>query len=89
VAASLKLPIFVMNVDGVGTTDSESFHHEDMPSVAIHSITPKNFGLLHTSKDTIQGLSQKDYLETFHLLSGYLAFLDVYLDEPAPPQPTK
>lgn len=82
VATSMKLPLFVMNVDNVGTTDSESFHQNSMPALTIHSVTPKNFRLLHTSNDNIKLVQRQDYFDTYQLVCGYLAFLDVYLDRP-------
>jgi Peptidase family M28 len=81
VATSMKLPLSIMNVDGVGTTDSESFHQNNMPALTIHSVTPNNFRLLHTDKDNIKLVQRKDYVDTYRLMCGYLAFLDVYLDQ--------
>lgn len=80
--ASMKLPISVMNVDGVGSSDSESFHDSNMPALTIHSVTLKNFSILHSPKDTLQTVQLNDYLETFRLMCGYLAYLDIYLDQP-------
>jgi len=82
VAAAMKLPVSVMNVDGVGSSDSESFREGNMPALTIHSVTPKNFSILHSSKDTLQTVQRNDYLDTFRLMCGYLAYLDIYLDQP-------
>jgi hypothetical protein len=51
--------------------------------MTIHSVTQKTFGILHTSKDTIEQISRKDYLESYRLIAGYLVYLDNYLDGPA------
>ena len=50
--------------------------------MTIHSVTQKNFAILHTAKDTIDQISRKDYLETYRLMAGYLVYLDDYLDSP-------
>lgn len=81
IANSMKLPIWTMNVDRVASSDSESFHQGKMPALTIHSVTAKNFSLLHTSKDTLELVQRKDYLDTYRLMCGYLAYLDVYLDK--------
>jgi Zn-dependent M28 family amino/carboxypeptidase len=85
VAASMKLPISGMNVDGVGSSDSESFREDKMPSLTIHSVTAKNLAILHSPKDTLAVMQRKDYEDTFRLMCGYLAYLDGYLDQPPPP----
>src|SRR5581483_5035247 len=50
-AASLKLPVHAMNVDKVGSTDSESFREKKVPSMTIHSITPQTWRILHSPHD--------------------------------------
>lgn len=87
VANSTKLPLFIMNVDGFASSDSESFRENKMPALTIHSVTPKNLFLLHTDKDNIKLVQKQDYLDTYKLMCGYLAFLDVYLDQAPAVQP--
>jgi hypothetical protein len=84
VGASMKLPITGMNVDGVGSSDSESFRDEKIPSLTIHSVTAKNLSILHSPKDTLAVMQRKDYEDTYRLMCGYLAYLDGYLDRPPP-----
>ncbi|HEY1463965.1 MAG TPA: M28 family peptidase [Terriglobales bacterium] len=79
VANSLKLPISVMNVDNVGTTDSESFAQVGIPRVTLHSVTQATWPILHSSKDNMSAVKMDDYYDSYHLIAAYLAFLDGYL----------
>jgi putative aminopeptidase FrvX len=78
-AESLKLPVHRMDTDGVGTSDSESFASKHIPRITIHSITQKTLGILHSRADTIKQLRPDDYYDTYHLIAGYLAYLDEVL----------
>jgi Iap family predicted aminopeptidase len=80
IAKAMHLPLYQMNVDGAASSDSESFRKRNIPAMTIHSVTQKNFSILHTSKDSIDQISRKDYLETYRLVAGYLVYLDTYLD---------
>ena len=82
IAGSMKLPITVMNVDGMGTADSESFAPLQIPRVTIHSLTPSTLAVLHTSRDRIDAIKMDDYYKTYRLIAGYLSFLDTYLRVP-------
>jgi len=82
IAKAMNLPLYQMNVDGAASSDSESFRNRKIPAMTIHSVTQKNFAILHTAKDTIDQISRKDYLETYRLMAGYLVYLDDYLDSP-------
>jgi hypothetical protein len=79
-AASMKLPLEGMNVDGVGSTDSESFLAKKIPAITIHSLTPETLPVLHSSKDTIEAVHLDEYYRTYRLILGYLALLDQKLD---------
>jgi hypothetical protein len=80
IASAMKLPISVMNVDGIGTADSESFADFKIPRVTIHSLTQKTLPILHSSRDRIDAIRMDDYYNTYRLMGGYLAFLDTQLD---------
>lgn len=80
VATSMKLPISGVNVDGVGSSDSESFRLGHMPALTIHSVTSNNLSILHSWRDSLGAIHQRDYEDTYRLMCGYLAYLDVYLD---------
>jgi hypothetical protein len=82
IASSMKLPISVMNVENVGTADSESFAEFKIPRVTIHSLTQTTLPILHSRRDTIAAIKMDDYYVTYRLMAGYLAFLDTQLDVP-------
>jgi hypothetical protein len=79
-AASMKLPLGVVNVDGVGTTDSESFREKHIPAITIHSLTQDTLGVIHSSRDRIEAVQMEDYYRTYRLILGYLALLDQKFD---------
>jgi Zn-dependent M28 family amino/carboxypeptidase len=76
VAKAMKLPVSVMNVDQVGSSDSESFAKYKIPRITIHSVTQQTWPILHSSKDKLDQIRMDDYFATYRLMAGYLAFLD-------------
>ena len=87
-AFAMKIPVTAMNVDQVGSTDSESFARFRIPRITLHSVTQETWPILHSSRDKLNAVKMKDYYESYHLIAGYLTFLDTYLDQPAPaPKP--
>ena len=79
-AATMKLPVSAMNLDNVGTTDSESFMEKKIPAITITSLTSETFPILHSSKDRIEAVRQGEYYRTYRLLLAYLAVLDQNLN---------
>ncbi|HEY1802660.1 MAG TPA: M28 family peptidase [Terriglobales bacterium] len=89
VANTMKLPIAAFNVDGVGTTDSESFAKYKIPRITIHTITQQTWPILHSARDNFSAVKMDDYYATYRLIAAYLAFLDSGLNAPQPqPKPT-
>jgi hypothetical protein len=82
-AEILKLPVSGMNVDGVGSTDSESFRAKKIPAITIHSLTSATLPILHSAKDRIEAIHKDAYYRTYRLVLGYLAVLDVRFDPDA------
>jgi Iap family predicted aminopeptidase len=82
IASTMKLPITVMNVDDIGSTDSESFAEFKIPRVTIHSLTDKTLPILHSRRDTLAAIKIDDYYATYRLMAGYLVLLDSQLDVP-------
>jgi Iap family predicted aminopeptidase len=78
IADKLKLPLTGMDVDGVGTTDSEQFAERKIPRITIHSLTQEawNTHILHSSKDRLSAVRLDDYYQTYDLLAAYISFLD-------------
>jgi hypothetical protein len=83
VAAASKLPIAAMNVDNVGTADSESFAHYHIRRITLHSVTSETLPVLHSSRDKLDAIKMKDYYDSYHLIAAYLAYLDRALGKAA------
>jgi Zn-dependent M28 family amino/carboxypeptidase len=79
VARLLALPVTGMNVDGVGSTDSEQFRDKKIPAITIHSLTTKTLPILHSSKDTISAMKLDDYYQSYQLIAAYISYLDATL----------
>ena len=84
VANAMKVPVSAMNVDQVGTTDSESFAKFKIPRITVHSVTQETWRILHSDKDKLSAIRMDDYYGSYRLLAGYLAYLDGHLGTPAP-----
>jgi Peptidase family M28 len=76
VAQFLQLPLSAVDVDKVGTTDSESFAHYKIPRITIHSITQETWPLLHSKGDNIKAIQSNLYYDSYRLIAAYLAVLD-------------
>jgi len=78
VARQLHAPISGVNVEQVGSSDSEQFAARKIPSITIHSLTQKTWNAhnIHSSKDRFSVIRLDDYYQTYRLLAAYLAFLD-------------
>jgi hypothetical protein len=78
VAKQLNAPISGVDVDQIGSTDSEQFSARKIPSITIHSLTQQtwNAHILHSSKDRLSAIRLEDYYQTYRLVAAYLTFLD-------------
>lgn len=76
VAAASKLPLSTVNVDKLGTTDSESFAGYQIPRITLHSVTPEKMQILHSADDTLLAINFGDYYDSYRLIAEYLAYLD-------------
>src|SRR6185312_4251861 len=79
VSGSLKLPVGEVDVENIGSTDSESFRDKPIPSIPIHSLTRQTLPILHSGADVFQALHPDEYFDSYRLLQTYLAYLDVSL----------
>ena len=88
VAKQLSVPIAIVDVEQVGSSDSEQFVSKKIPRITIHSLTQKTWDarILHTEKDQISAMNLDDYYQTYGLLAAYVAFLDQLPDRTAPVQ---
>jgi len=85
-AHHVKVSISGVEIERVGSTDSESFASTKIPRIAISSVTQSTLEILHTPKDTFEVIRMADYYDTYKLLTLYLALLDVKLSQ-EPPAP--
>jgi hypothetical protein len=76
VAAASKLPVTTMNVDNLGTADSESFARYQIPRITLHSVTQKTWPILHSPSDKMAAVKMNDYYDSYKLIAEYLAYLD-------------
>jgi len=78
VAKQLNVPVSGVNVEQVGSTDSEQFAARKIPSITIHSLTQEtwNARIIHSSKDKFSAIRLDEYFQTYRLLAAYIAFLD-------------
>jgi putative aminopeptidase FrvX len=77
-AKRLELPASGVNVEQVGSSDSEQFAEKKIPRITVHSLTQKSWDqhILHTSKDKLTEIKLDDYYQTYRLVAAYLVFLD-------------
>ncbi len=76
VAKSMNSPLSGMNVDNYGTSDSQSFIAQKIPSIDVHSVTKATLPLLHTKKDNLDAIDRDAYFRSYRLVSAYLAAID-------------
>lgn len=76
VAAASRLPVTAMNVDRVGNADSESFAPYHIPRITLHSVTQDTWPVLHSVRDKMDAIKMKEYYDSYHLITAYLAYLD-------------
>ena len=88
-AKALNLPLTWVNVERVGSTDSEQFRVEGIPAITIHSLTQQTLSVLHSPNDNLDKIKFDDYYRTYRLIAGFLAYLDGEWKVPATNQNTK
>lgn len=84
VSRTLKLPASEMDVERVGSTDSESFDSRHIPRITIHSVTQNTLHVLHSGDDNARALRPDDYYDSYRLIAAYLAYLDQTLQPRTP-----
>jgi len=89
VAMASKLPVSAVNVDKIGTTDSDSFARYQIPRITLHSVTQETLHVLHSTDDKLTAINMDDYYDSYKLIAEYLAYLDDTLELPAAPKPEK
>ena len=79
VAQATSIPLKGMNVENVGTSDSQSFRDHNLPVIDFHSITNETFAILHSPRDNLQAANLDEYYRSYQFLATYLAYLDQQL----------
>ena len=79
-AAALKLDFRGVNVDRVGTTDSQPFKEAHIPVLCLHSVTQETWTVVNGRRDVWSAVSWKDYYDTHKFISALLNYLDQVLD---------
>jgi hypothetical protein len=67
-----------VNVEQIGTTDSEPFRLRKIASITLHSLTQESYNaqILHTKKDNMAAMHLDDYYQAYRLIAAYLVLLD-------------
>jgi hypothetical protein len=68
---ALKLPASQIDIAALGHTDSDPFAARHIPQITIHSLTQQN-----VTTGALTQFRPDNYYDTYHLLCGYLAYLD-------------
>lgn len=76
VAKQFNLPVEGLDVEEVGTSDSESFARRKIPRITIHSVTQDTLPILHSARDNMEAIKPKDYYDSYKLIAAYLVYLD-------------
>jgi len=79
-AKASDLPLAGVNVDEVGSSDSEPFREAKIPALTLHSVTQGTLGILHSPEDKIEKIQLDPYYRTYRLILAYLAVLDQKLE---------
>ncbi|MGD0413930.1 MAG: M28 family peptidase [Terriglobales bacterium] len=87
VAFASKMPVTTMNVDDLGTADSESFARYQIPRITLHSVTQQTWPILHSPFDKMAAIKMNDYYDSYRLIAEYLAYLDDALKAPPAVKP--
>ena len=77
VSQAMKLPISNFDVSNYGESDEESFIDRHICTVMFHSLTPQTARILHTPQDNPTAIRKDDYYNSYRLITGFLAALDV------------
>jgi Zn-dependent M28 family amino/carboxypeptidase len=71
-AKRLNLPLSAVNVENVGSSDSEQFAAKKIPRITVHSLSQQdwNQGILHSKKDQLAAIKFKRLLPELSFNGG-------------------
>jgi len=73
---AVKIPVQGMNVEKVGTSDTEPFREAKVPTIDFHGLTNATWPILHTVDDQLSKVDIDAYKATYRFLAIYLKYLD-------------
>jgi len=79
-AQTMNLPLSAVNVENVGSADSESFEKLKIPRMTLHSVTQPTLRVLHSPADRIDAIRMSDYYQSYKLIAAFISLLDNTLD---------
>jgi hypothetical protein len=71
---ALKLPASQIDMEEAGNSDANPFTRQQIPNITIHSLTQENL-----AAGTATPFRPDNYYDSYRLICGYLAYLDVIL----------
>ena len=77
VAYATHLPVGVVNLGGVGLSDAASFREVRVPTLEFHALTRDTLRLINGPRDRARDLRLADYADSYRLIGGVLAFVDL------------
>ncbi len=80
IGRALNLPLDGVNIERVGSSDSESFRRRGVPVIMFHSATQETVMIPNSSEDTLEAVRLDDYYDTYKLVASYAAYIDLKLD---------
>jgi hypothetical protein len=83
IAKRLDLPVSIVNVEQVGSSDSEQFAARKIPRITVHSLTQETWQarIIHSPRDQISAMRMNDYYQSYELLAAYIVSLDQISEE--------
>jgi hypothetical protein len=76
ITPAVKIPVQGMNVERVGTSDTEPFRDAKVPMVDFIGLTNATWPILHTIDDQFSKVDIDAYKATYRFLAIYLKYLD-------------
>lgn len=76
VARALHLEFAGVNVERVGSTDSQTFKDAHIPVLSLHSVTQQTWKIINGPRDLWPAVSWKDYYDSHRFISALLVYLD-------------
>jgi putative aminopeptidase FrvX len=84
-AQTMNLPLSGMDVEKVGSADSESFEKLKIPRMTLHSVTQDTLKVLHSPLDQFKSVHMQEYYDSYKLIAAFVSLADSTLDvAPAP-----